>query len=400
MVVYFRYLFLLQRFNTMKQQLKTITVILQFFAIVLIAAIVYIGQSIVVPFFFALITAITLLPVYRFFRKLKIGEVLSILCCIVVAFTILSIITFVLSTQFTAMLANKDDLKFNISKHLQTMGSYIQSKTGYSIEKQAAILQHQLNVEEISSTIVVTTASSISSLVVWLGVVPVYIFLFLYYKNLLLRFIFLGIDPTYHNTIKQMVSDSELTVKNYLNGLLLEMLFVGILLWAGLTIFGIDYALLMAATFAVLNMIPYVGSLVATVLIALVTLSTSPHLSHTWIALIVMIVVQIIDNNVIMTYLVSSKVKINALVTVIAVVIGEALAGVGGMFLAIPCVAILKLIFDKIESLKHWGLLFGEDIPKLNPLTNPALRLKRKFFQFKNNTKPEIDTNNETNSNP
>lgn len=400
MVVYFRYLFLLQRFNTMKQQLKTITVILQFFAIVLIAAIVYIGQSIVVPFFFALITAITLLPVYRFFRKLKIGEVLSILCCIVVAFTILSIITFVLSTQFTAMLANKDDLKFNISKHLQTMGSYIQSKTGYSIEKQAAILQHQLNVEEISSTIVVTTASSISSLVVWLGVVPVYIFLFLYYKNLLLRFIFLGIDPTYHNTIKQMVSDSELTVKNYLNGLLLEMLFVGILLWAGLTIFGIDYALLMAATFAVLNMIPYVGSLVATILIALVTLSTSPHLSHTWIALIVMIVVQIIDNNVIMTYLVSSKVKINALVTVIAVVIGEALAGVGGMFLAIPCVAILKLIFDKIESLKHWGLLFGEDIPKLNPLTNPALRLKRKFFEFKNNTKPEVDTNNETNSNP
>jgi len=72
--------------------------------------------------------------------------------------------------------------------------------------------------------------------------------------------------------------------------------------------------------------------------------------------------IQFIDNNYIVPKIVGSKVKLNALVCIIGVISGAALWGIPGMFLAIPLLAIIKLIFDRIEPLKPWGFLLGETI--------------------------------------
>jgi hypothetical protein len=62
--------------------------------------------------------------------------------------------------------------------------------------------------------------------------------------------------------------------------------------------------------------------------------------------------------------IVSSKVEINAFVSIVGIIIGGAIAGVSGMFLALPILAILKVIFDRIESLEPWGYLMGDHLPK------------------------------------
>jgi hypothetical protein len=62
--------------------------------------------------------------------------------------------------------------------------------------------------------------------------------------------------------------------------------------------------------------------------------------------------------------IVNSKVQINAFVSIIGIIIGGALAGITGMFMAIPIIAILKVIFDRIEPLKPCGYFMGDDIPK------------------------------------
>jgi predicted PurR-regulated permease PerM len=61
-----------------------------------------------------------------------------------------------------------------------------------------------------------------------------------------------------------------------------------------------------------------------------------------------------------MPLIVGSKVRINALATIVGVLIGGALCGVPGMFLAIPGVAVLKVIFDRVDGLKAWGTLMGD----------------------------------------
>jgi len=75
------------------------------------------------------------------------------------------------------------------------------------------------------------------------------------------------------------------------------------------------------------------------------------------------VLIQFIDNHYLIPQIVASKVKINALVSVIVVLLGGALWGVPGMFLSIPITAIIKVIFDHIEPLKPWGFLLGNNVP-------------------------------------
>jgi len=97
-------------------------------------------------------------------------------------------------------------------------------------------------------------------------------------------------------------------------------------------------------------------------MVALATKSTP------WYPLYVLVgyyIIQLIDNNYIVPYIVASKVKINALFSIIVVFIGNALWGVPGMFLSIPLIAVVKLIFDHIDSLKPWGFLLGDSMPSI-----------------------------------
>jgi len=93
------------------------------------------------------------------------------------------------------------------------------------------------------------------------------------------------------------------------------------------------------------------------------------------------IVIQFIDNNYIVPKIVASKVKINALASIIAVVTFGSLWGISGMLIAIPLTAIAKLIFDHIEPLQPWGFLLGDTMPSplnVKPILN-KLNRKRKL---------------------
>jgi predicted PurR-regulated permease PerM len=79
-----------------------------------------------------------------------------------------------------------------------------------------------------------------------------------------------------------------------------------------------------------------------------------------------------------MPRIVGSKVKINALTTIIGVVVGGAVAGVAGMFLSLPVIAVLKITFDKSDDFKKWGVLLGDERPDRSPMTFPVFRRKKK----------------------
>ena len=148
-----------------------------------------------------------------------------------------------------------------------------------------------------------------------------------------------------------------------MTGLLIETTLVFILNAIGFLILGIKYAVFLALFAALLNLIPYVGILVANILCMLITLVSSSETSNVlWVG-IILLVVQFLDNNFGMPLIVGNKVRINALVTIIGVLAGGAICGIPGMFLAIPGLAVMKVIFDRVPELHPWGLLLG-DTPK------------------------------------
>ena len=94
-------------------------------------------------------------------------------------------------------------------------------------------------------------------------------------------------------------------------------------------------------------------------------------------SIIVFMIVQLIDNNFLVPRIVASRVKLNALISIVGVLVGGALCGISGMFLSIPVIAICKVIFDKVEELQPWGKLLGDDIPS-TPVLKKIFKRRQK----------------------
>jgi putative permease len=142
--------------------------------------------------------------------------------------------------------------------------------------------------------------------------------------------------------------------------LLLEMAIVSVACCLALWILGIKYAILLGLITGLFNIIPYIGIFTALLLSTVVTFATA---GATKLLLVIATIlgIHLVDSNVLLPVIVGSKVRINAFITVLGVIIGEAVWGIPGTFLAIPIIAIAKIVFDRIEPLKPWGLLFGDE---------------------------------------
>jgi predicted PurR-regulated permease PerM len=235
-------------------------------------------------------------------------------------------------------------------------------------------------------------ASSLSGIFIFIGLLPIYIFLMLFYKNLLLRFVFLWFPKDNHPKVEEVMRESEVIIKSYLVGLLIQITYITILLGGILLVIGIKHAILIGAIFAILNLIPYVGALVGNVIGVLLTVSSTTEVWPIFVVLGTIAFVQFLDNNILMPRIVGSKVKINALATIVGVIVAGALAGVSGMFLSLPMIAVMKIIFDRTDSLKQWGVLLGDEKPKQSPMQWPVLRSKsdkvQKSLEKENDIKP------------
>jgi predicted PurR-regulated permease PerM len=215
--------------------------------------------------------------------------------------------------------------------------------------------------------------------------IAIYSFLILFYRHLIRKFIFDLFKKAGDTEISAVLNESKGIVQKYMMGLIIEMGIVAILNTGILLVIGIKYAIFLGIFSAILNIIPYVGILSGIVFTALVTLTTSSHLSDIVWIIVGFEVIHFIDANFLMPRIVGSKVKINALVTILGVVIGGSLVGLPGIFLALPVIAILKIIFDRIDELKPWGMLMGDDTTSPN---NIGLMKKVKSIRLRNKMKP------------
>ena len=168
--------------------------------------------------------------------------------------------------------------------------------------------------------------------------------------------------------VKDIIKQVQYIIRKYIIGLLIEMLIVAVVVSIIFSLMGVKYAILLGVITGLFNIIPYIGIFTAIIISSLITFATAAVASKVLWVVIVLVITHLIDSNVLLPVIVGSKVKINAMITVLGVVLGEMMWGIPGMFLSIPVIAVLKIIFDRIESLQPWGILLGEDEPVTSPL--------------------------------
>lgn len=366
----------------MNQLPLTVKRSIELLGLCLIIALFSVANAIIMPLLMAFFISLMLLPMFRFLRKIKIPEIIAIVLVILAAALIVILILGFLSLQIASLVKDFPQLEKNLNQHWTTLSDWVNRNLNLSADQQIKVLQEQgTNLLNNAGSYLSGAALSLTGVFVFMGLLPIYIFLILFYKNLLLRFIFLWFNRDDHPQVESALRETEVMVKSYLIGLMIQVTYMTILLGGILMIIGIKHAMLIAIIFAVLNLIPYVGALIGNIIGVLLTLTSSPELWHVFAVLIVITVVQFLDNNILMPRIVGSKIKINALVSIIGVIIGGTLAGVSGMFLSLPMIAILKIIFDHTTEFRHWGILLGDERPGLSPMTNPAVRLRNRHVR-------------------
>ena len=132
----------------------------------------------------------------------------------------------------------------------------------------------------------------------------------------------------------------------FIRGQLLEAFFVGALSAIALSLVGIDYAIVIGLIAGICNMIPYVGPLVGTLLAAVMGLLSGRPIKVIY-AVIAMLVVQQVDNNLLAPKIVGNSVGLHAVFTMMAIIIGGNVGGLIGMLLAVPVAASIRVLFNK-----------------------------------------------------
>ena len=343
------------------------------FGMVLLSYILLNLRDILVPLAFALLLAVLLNPLTIFLEKHHFPQIAAIALSILVAMFVITGVTYFLFMEIKGFSSEWPVFKEKFGMLFKKIQQFARTDFGIDTKKQNEyISQGETNLKPLLASALGTVLGGIEMTIL----LPVYTFLFLYYKKLILNFLFELFAESGEKEVGVVLTQTKGAIQNYMFGLLLEALIVATLDTVALLIIGVPYAVLLGVVGALLNILPFIGGILAVLFPILVAMATMDGFSTPLWIVISYMAIQFIDNHFLVPYIVASRVKINALISIVIVLMGGALWGIAGMFLSIPVIGVLKIIFDRIPEMKAWGMLLGTEVPT-----------KRRRLSQKNKTK-------------
>ena len=331
-------------------------------SLICIVYIAIIGETLLAPLIFAFLFSLLLLPFAGFLEtRFKFSRGISSMIALLSLVLGIIGIMFVLGSQLTALAQDWPAFKQQVLEATASLQEWISITFHVDTKEQISYINDSATKAlNTGTTLIGHTLLSVSSIVLFLLFIFLYTFFILLHRRLLLRFIVSLFQEEHSIIIYDIVSQVQYIVKKYIVGLFLQMLIVTGLACAAFWGIGVKYAFLLGLITGIFNVIPYIGILTALILAVLITFATAST-SHVIFVLIAVFLIHLVDSNFIMPKIVGSKVKINTLIALVGLILGEMIWGITGMFLSIPVIAIIKVICDRVDGLKPWGMLLGED---------------------------------------
>jgi predicted PurR-regulated permease PerM len=322
-----------------------------------------IGKEILCPLVFGFLFSILLLPVSRFLEiKVRLHRGPAAALSVIILLLAIAILLYIIGSQFSNLAQDWPMFKAQLMESLHNFQQWISANFHINVEKQIAYLSSATSgIAKNSTSVIGATVVSVSSTVLFFVFILIDTFFLLFYRRLLLNFIIKSFKEENSSIVLDIVEQVQFIIRKYILGLLLEMLIVATVCCVVFLILGIKYPILLGLITGLFNIIPYIGIFTALFINIIITFATGAASIKILLVIITVISMHLIDSNILLPVIVGSKVRINAFMTLLGVVIGEMLWGISGMFLSIPVIAITKIIFDRVESLQAWGMLLGEE---------------------------------------
>ncbi|NSL87047.1 AI-2E family transporter [Chitinophaga solisilvae] len=330
-------------------------------SVILLVYIAHAASEIIIPLLFALLIAIMLLPVTHLLEKWRFPRGIAAAVAVLLFIIVVLLVMLLMGKQMEAFIEDFPQLEKKLLVTVSTLQDWIDSRFHIPSNAQLSYLEKAaLGTLGTATSFISQTFLSLSSLVIFVVFVLLYSFFILFYRKLLVTFLVRLFQEKHRDVLLNVIARTRFIIKSYVGGLMIEMVVVAILNTTVFFILGIKYAILLGVMAAIFNIIPYIGIFTALIISMLVTLTTGTPIAALQVG-IALFLVHLLDSNVLLPRIVGSKVKINALMTIIGVVMGNMLWGIPGMFLAIPIIAIIKIICESVDYMNPWAILLGEE---------------------------------------
>jgi predicted PurR-regulated permease PerM len=302
------------------------------------------------------VMATLFLPFCKWMEGKKMPKGLAALICLLVLLMAIAGVGSLLGWQISELTNDIALIKQQAIETGNRIQEYIFNHFGISALKQSQILKD----EQPSYTgIIQVMAGSLASMFTNFILVLAYIFLLLYYRSHIKHFFLKLSPPSQQEELEQVVNSVTYVSQQYLVGLTKMIVCLWIMYGIGFSIAGVKNPLFFAFLCGLLEIVPFIGNITGTTLTVLVAAAQGASLPMLGGIIGIYGTVQFIQGWVLEPIMVGPQVKINPLFTIIALVIGELVWGIPGIFLAIPISAMFKIVCDHIESLKPLGFLIG-----------------------------------------
>jgi len=321
------------------------------------------ASSIILPFLFGILFALLLLPICQRIEQKLPSRILSIILAFFVVLVPLIGVILVFSFQFISIFENVSSLGESLEKGMEKGLQLLNSQLGFSTAVSPEWLKN--NASKFLEGPANFIGKSISSSSLFLGnllLSMLYCFFLLLYRQSIKNFILYQVGKTQRKENEQILLRIQQVVQEYLSGLGMVMLILGVINSIGLYFIGIPHALFWGFLAAFLAAVPYIGTFLGGFFPFLFSLTVADSYVQPLLVILLFGVVQTVEGNIITPKIIGSSVRINPLAAILSLVICGTMWGIGGLILAIPLVAIVRVIINQFDALKPFGFLLSDNI--------------------------------------
>ncbi|MDQ3016391.1 MAG: AI-2E family transporter [Bacteroidota bacterium] len=322
-------------------------------------------QDLLFPVFFAIFFAFLLMPMEKWIYRRIRSKFASITLSLLLVLGTIGGFLFIFGNQLIVIISNMNSITDQLQDGLQRILKFVDENVPY-VEVPAD--QESLNrtMAKLMEAPISFIGSSITNVALFIFnalLTLIYTVFILIYKESFRDFFMIQFGKDKREEIGVIVKQTVHLIQKYLSGLVIVIIILAFLNCIGLLIIGVEYAIFWGVLAACLVVIPYIGTTLGGTLPFLYAMATGEPWQP-WAVVGMYVVIQQLEGNIITPKIVGSSVRINPLFALFAVVVMGSILGIGGIVLAIPTIAVFKLIAEQIDVLKPIALLMDKDLIK------------------------------------
>jgi len=323
------------------------------------------------PIAFGILLAYLLYPIVNYFEKKSFPRILSILLTILLAIALFGFLAVFVLKRVSLFMDELPLFREKIISHIESLQASLEGEFGIPAERfKNFLISHLFDIGTQSEKIFATTTGTI--FVIFMQ--PVYVFLFLYYRTKFAYFILKIVGRQNRAIAVEALREVAQVVTRYMLGVTTVVLILCIFNSMGLLLIGIKYPLLLGVVSALFSFIPYFGNFIGGLIPFSFALLIEDSPVYALRVAIFVYCIHFFENNILSPNIVGNNLRINPFVIILGLIIGASVWGIPGMLVAIPFLAMIKIILKKIPGFQPYVFLLGTRGTRKHALTLENIR--------------------------